>query len=213
MDDQELSLLADPDFQQYFLVSPRKIAKIFDAAGIEPNDRVLELGAGVGTVARHAPRCRSLTVVEYDPRLIGHLRANVPGATVIQGDALEVIREIPFDVLVGNLPNYVTESLIDILDSLSFRTAVLAVGESTDLERLRPRFALTEVTRISGDDFLPSQPSVSRIVKVAETGRYFRSRTLRCAVDDGWPLLCRTTGAQAPRVPLTRSTRITPARS
>jgi 16S rRNA A1518/A1519 N6-dimethyltransferase RsmA/KsgA/DIM1 with predicted DNA glycosylase/AP lyase activity len=169
MDDQELSQLADPEFQQYFLVSPRKIAKIFDAAEIESNDRVLELGAGVGTVARHAPPCRSLTVVEYDPRLIDHLRANVPSATVVQGDALEVIREIPFDVLIGNLPNYVTDSLIGILDSLPFRTAVLAVGESADLGRLRPRFALTEVTTISGDDFLPSQPSVSRIVKVAVT--------------------------------------------
>jgi 16S rRNA A1518/A1519 N6-dimethyltransferase RsmA/KsgA/DIM1 with predicted DNA glycosylase/AP lyase activity len=169
MDDRELSQLADPAFQQYFLVSAAKIAKIFRAADIRPDDRVLEVGAGVGTVARHMPPCRSLTVVEFDGRLIEHLKANVPKATVVHGDALDVLTDIPFDVLVGNLPNYVTESLIDILDRVSFRTAVLAVGESTDLGRLQPGFAVTEVTTISGDDFQPPQPSVSRIVKVART--------------------------------------------
>jgi hypothetical protein len=97
-----------------------------------------------------------------------------PGAEL--GEVLGLLRairrrwtDIPFDVLVGNLPNYVTESLIDILDRVSFGTAVLAVGEATDLGRLQPGFAVTEVTTISGDDFQPPQPSVSRIVKVART--------------------------------------------
>jgi hypothetical protein len=93
--------------------------------------------------------------------------ANVPHANVVQGDALSIVRKIPFDVLIGNIPNYVTESLIDILDGLQFRTAVLAVGESTRLDHLPPTFTVTEVTTISGDDFRPSQPSVSRIVKVS----------------------------------------------
>jgi hypothetical protein len=169
MDDRELGQLADPAFQQHFLVAPEKLALIFDAAAIRPDDRVLEVGAGVGTVARHMPPCKSLTVVELDQRLIESLRANVPHANVLQGDALSLVREIPFDVLIGNLPNYVTESLIDILDVLHFRTAVLAVGASSRLDHLSPTFTVTEVTTISGDDFRPSQPSVSRIVKVSRT--------------------------------------------
>jgi hypothetical protein len=79
------------------------------------------------------------------------------------------VREIPFGVLIGNLPNYVTDSLIDILDELPFRTAVLAVGASTPLDRLPSMFTVTEVTTMSGDDFRPSQPTVSRIVKVSRT--------------------------------------------
>lgn len=167
MDDRELSQLADPAFQQHFLVSPEKLALVFRAAEIGPDDRVLEVGAGVGTVARHMPPCKSLTVVELDQRLIESLRENVPNANVVQGDALQLVRQMPFDVLIGNLPNYVTESLIDILDQQTFRTAVLAVGESTQLARLGPAFAISEVTTISGDDFRPPQPSVSRIVKVS----------------------------------------------
>jgi 16S rRNA A1518/A1519 N6-dimethyltransferase RsmA/KsgA/DIM1 with predicted DNA glycosylase/AP lyase activity len=168
-DDRELSALADPAFQQYFLVSPEKLEMIFTAADIRPGDRVLEVGAGVGTVARHMPPCRSLTVVELDQRLIPRLKANVPHANVLQGDALSLVREIPFDVLIGNLPNYVTERLIDILDGLQFRTAVLAVGASTRFGHLPSIFTITEVTTISGDDFRPSQPSVSRIVKISRT--------------------------------------------
>jgi 16S rRNA A1518/A1519 N6-dimethyltransferase RsmA/KsgA/DIM1 with predicted DNA glycosylase/AP lyase activity len=167
MDDRELSTLADPAFHQYFLVSPEKLELIFSAADIRHDDRVLEVGAGVGTVARHIPPCKSLTVVELDQRLIERLRSNVPHANVLQGDGLSLVREIPFDVLIGNLPNYVTDSLIDILDELPFRTTVLAVGASTRLDHLPPSFTVTEITTISGADFRPPQPSVSRIVKVS----------------------------------------------
>ena len=75
-------------------------------------------------------------------------------------------RTISFDVLIGNLPNAVTESLLMLMPRLSFRTAILAVGESADLDKLSDAFSWFEVTRITGDDFLPPQPSVSRIVRV-----------------------------------------------
>jgi protein-L-isoaspartate O-methyltransferase len=169
--DREISALADPNFEQYFLVSADKLAKLIAAAGIRPTDDVLEVGAGIGTVARALPKSRSLTVAELDKRLIGFLRQNVPHAKVLQGDALEIIQKVSFDVLIGNLPNAVTESLLELVPGLSFRTAILAIGESTDLDQLGCAFSWSEVTRIAGDDFLPPQPSVSRIVKVIRASR------------------------------------------
>ena len=164
--DREIAARADPKLQQHFLVSAEKLSKLIAAADIRPTDDVLEVGAGIGTVARALPRSRSLTLVEFDRRLIESIRQNVPHATVVQGDALDIISGLSFDVLIGNLPNTVTESLLKILRSLSFRTAVLAVGESTDLDRLGGEFSWSEVTRITGDDFIPPQPSISRIVRV-----------------------------------------------
>lgn len=164
--DQELAAHANPALQQHFLVSEDKLSKLVEAADIRPTDHVLEAGAGIGTVARVLPPSASLTVIELDERLTGFIRQRVPRAKVLQGDALKLIQTIPFDVLIGNLPNTVTESLLKLLLDLSFRTAVLAVGESTDLGQLGPTFAWSEVTRITGDDFLPPQPSVSRMVKV-----------------------------------------------
>lgn len=165
--DRELAALAKPELDQHFLVSAEKLSKLIDAAGIRPTDDVLEVGAGVGTVARALPRSRSLTAVELDERFIEFLRKNVPHAKVMQGDALKIIQDSSFDVLIGNLPHAVTESLIKLLPSLSFRTAILAVGESADLDQLGSVFVWSEVTRITGDDFIPPQTSVSRIVRVS----------------------------------------------
>jgi 16S rRNA A1518/A1519 N6-dimethyltransferase RsmA/KsgA/DIM1 with predicted DNA glycosylase/AP lyase activity len=164
--DREIAANADPRLQQHFLVSAQKLDKLVSAAGIRPTDDVLEVGAGIGTVARQLPRSRSLTLLELDDRLIGFLRENVPHANVVQGDALEMIRLMSFDVLIGNLPNKVTESLLGLLPALKFRVAVLAVGESTDLDQVAPKFSWSEITRITGNDFVPPQRSVSRIVRV-----------------------------------------------
>ena len=116
--DREIAANADPKLQQHFLVSAEKLSKLISAAGIRPEDDVLEVGAGIGTVARELPRSRSLTLVELDDRLIGFLRQNVPHANVVQGDALEIIRLMSFDVLIGNLPNTVTESLLRLMPEL-----------------------------------------------------------------------------------------------
>jgi 16S rRNA A1518/A1519 N6-dimethyltransferase RsmA/KsgA/DIM1 with predicted DNA glycosylase/AP lyase activity len=164
--DREIAAHADPKLGQYFLVSPEKLSKLIAAADIRPTDNVVELGAGIGTVARALPRSRNLTLVEFDARLIEFIRENVPHANVLQGNALEIVRGLSFDVLIGNLPHRITESLLKIMTELSFRTAVLAVGESTDLDGLIPDFSWSEVTRITGDDFLPPQPVVSRVVRV-----------------------------------------------
>jgi 16S rRNA A1518/A1519 N6-dimethyltransferase RsmA/KsgA/DIM1 with predicted DNA glycosylase/AP lyase activity len=164
--DEELTTLADPAFGQYFLVAEQKLAMLLAAAGIAADDRVLEVGAGAGTIARRIPPCRSLTVIELDERLIPTLRKNAPAANVIQGEALDLIRDIPFDVLIGSLPNWVTESLIDILPELSFRTAVLATGSAANFNRLADMFDVSEVTTITADDFRPPQPTVSRLVRI-----------------------------------------------
>lgn len=164
--DREMAAHADPNLEQYFLVSSEKLSKLIAAAGIRPTDDVLEIGAGIGTVARALPVCRSLTVAELDERLIGFIRQNVPHAKILQGDALEIVQNVTFDVLISNLPNLVTEALFEVLPRLSFRTAVLAVGESANPGQLGGGYSWSEVTKISGDDFLPPQPGVSRIVKV-----------------------------------------------
>ena len=164
--DHKIAALADPRLGQHFLVSADKLAKLVAAADIRPTDDVLEVGAGIGTVARALPQCKSLTVVELDERLTGFLRQNVPHATVLQGEALNLVQTLSFDVLIGNLPYAVTESLLELMPRLPFRVAVLVVSESADLDVLGRGFSWSEVTRTTGDDFLPPQPSVSRIVRV-----------------------------------------------
>jgi 16S rRNA A1518/A1519 N6-dimethyltransferase RsmA/KsgA/DIM1 with predicted DNA glycosylase/AP lyase activity len=162
----DLESIADPALEQHFLVSTTKISQIIEAAAVRPLDHVAEFGAGAGTVARMIPACASLTLIELDARLARRLRQAVPGASVVCGDALRLAQEATWDVLIGNLPSVVTESLLEILPLLSFRTAVLAVGESTDLDGLAADLIWSEVTTITGDDFRPPQTGTSRVVRL-----------------------------------------------
>jgi len=164
--DREIAANADPALHQYFLVSADKLARLVSAADIRPDDDVLEVGAGIGTVARQLPKSRTLTLVELDERLTGFLRQNVPHANVIQGDALDMVRLLSFDVLIGNLPHAVTERLLTMLPGLRFRVAILSVGESAGLDALGIGFSWSEIARTTGEDFLPPQPGTSRIVRV-----------------------------------------------
>jgi 16S rRNA A1518/A1519 N6-dimethyltransferase RsmA/KsgA/DIM1 with predicted DNA glycosylase/AP lyase activity len=159
----DLRAAADPSLSQYFLVAPDKLAAVVDAAGIRPTDHVVELGAGAGTVALSLPACASLTLVELDGRFAGRLRRTVPHARIVEADALAVIRKLPCDVLIGNLPHAVTDELIALLPQLTFRTAVLSVRESA---RPGPGWGWTEVAVTSGEDFVPPQPIASKIVRI-----------------------------------------------
>ena len=79
------------NLDQHFLCNPAKIAQLIDAADIREEDRVAELGAGVGTVAAQVPEEASLTLVELDPLLCARLRerfAKRGNVRVIRGDAL-----------------------------------------------------------------------------------------------------------------------------
>ncbi|MGL5809805.1 MAG: rRNA adenine N-6-methyltransferase family protein [Nocardioides sp.] len=72
----------DTGLEQHFLTSTTKIDAIVLAAGVGGNDRVVEVGAGVGTVAVRLPACRSLTLVEFDARLCQVLERLLPRAHV-----------------------------------------------------------------------------------------------------------------------------------
>src|SRR5262245_58753091 len=101
-----MAAIADPSEEQYFLTATDKLQILIDAAAIRPTDAVVELGAGVGTVARVLPQATRLTVIELDERLIPWLRRNVPHATVLNTDGVELLRAdaLPVDVLLSNLP-------------------------------------------------------------------------------------------------------------
>lgn len=162
----KLAEIADSRLEQHFLISPEKLDQVVAAAGIRESDDVVEVGAGAGTVAVALPRGRSLTLIELDTRLTELLREHVPHARVLQGDALELLRTVPCDVLISNLPHDVTEELLPSLEAVPFRVALVTVDESTDLSQLGQHFVWCEVAQITGDDFVPPQVGVSRIIRL-----------------------------------------------
>jgi 16S rRNA (adenine1518-N6/adenine1519-N6)-dimethyltransferase len=113
-------LRPDKRLGQNFLVDPAGLEHILQAADLGPNDTVLEIGAGVGTLtARLARQVRQVLAVELDARLIPPLTEVVGGLAnvrVIQADILRLdlaplTRDEPFRV-VANVPYQITSHLL-----------------------------------------------------------------------------------------------------
>ncbi len=111
-------------YGQNFLIDSHVLDKIIDAAGIGPEDFVLEIGPGIGTLTQYlAEAAGEVVAVEIDPRLIPVLEdtlSEYQNVTVINEDILKVDLTAlaeeknqgkPIKV-VANLPYYITTPII-----------------------------------------------------------------------------------------------------
>ena len=109
---------------QNFLIDDNILKKIVRAAGIGEQDRVLEIGPGIGTLTRElGALAEKVVTVEIDQRLLPILQetlADFDNISVIHGDILKIdLMELvqnsfdgkPFKV-VANLPYYITTPII-----------------------------------------------------------------------------------------------------
>lgn len=109
----ELDVTPTKKLGQNFVVDANTVRKIVQVARVEPGDRVVEVGPGLGSLTLAILEAgASVTAVEIDHRLAERLPETAAahgvqdGAlTVVDADALRV-RELPGDptVLVANLP-------------------------------------------------------------------------------------------------------------
>ena len=105
---------------QNFLIDPSVRDAVAGAAGLDPDDDVLEVGAGVGTLTvALAPLCRKLTAVEIDGRLVPALRDTTAGfgnVEIVRSDILRFNVRSAFpqggEVVAGNIPYNVTGALV-----------------------------------------------------------------------------------------------------
>jgi 16S rRNA (adenine1518-N6/adenine1519-N6)-dimethyltransferase len=102
---------------QHFLTDPRLLGRIADALDAGPRDTVLEIGPGPGGLtAALAARAGRVVAIEKDADLLPELRARVPQAAIVQGDALELDwRAVAGErfLVAGNIPYNITSPLID----------------------------------------------------------------------------------------------------
>jgi 16S rRNA (adenine1518-N6/adenine1519-N6)-dimethyltransferase len=105
---------------QNFLMDESALRLVVEAAQISPQEVVLEIGSGLGSLTRHlALRARLVVAVELDSDLIPPLKLVVgqyPNVQVVEGDilALDPV-QLVFQqeyVVVANIPYYITSALI-----------------------------------------------------------------------------------------------------
>ena len=105
---------------QNFLIDARIVQGIVEAAEIEPGDRVLEIGPGIGTLTQGlAEAGADVTAVELDKKLPAVLKETLKAydnVRIVPGDILkvnipEIMGDAPFKV-AANLPYYITTPIL-----------------------------------------------------------------------------------------------------
>jgi 16S rRNA (adenine1518-N6/adenine1519-N6)-dimethyltransferase len=104
---------------QNFLIDPSALQRIVDSADIQPQDAVLEIGPGLGSLTRHlACAARQVVAVELDEAFIPILQdvlADFKNVRIVQGDMLEQDPAVLMPdgyLVVANIPYYITSAII-----------------------------------------------------------------------------------------------------
>jgi 16S rRNA (adenine1518-N6/adenine1519-N6)-dimethyltransferase len=127
---------------QNFVIDPNTIRKVVDLSGVTGSDRVLEIGAGCGSLTLGlAAVCEHVLAVEIDDHLVELLRAtlgDVANVEVTHADALSMpLADVDANVLVGNLPyNIATHLLLRALEEAPQVSRITVMTQKEVGERL-----------------------------------------------------------------------------
>jgi 16S rRNA (adenine1518-N6/adenine1519-N6)-dimethyltransferase len=112
-------LRARKSLSQNHLADGAVLERIIETAGVVPGERIVEVGPGVGILtAQLLAAGASVTAVELDFRLAGHLRqrfVDEPRLTLVEADFLDVevadVAAVPW-ALVANVPYHITSPIL-----------------------------------------------------------------------------------------------------
>ena len=179
-------------FGQNFVSDPNTVRRIARMANVGPNDHVVEIGAGLGSLTLAlAETGARITAIEIDHGIAPVLRdvvKDLPNVSVVVGDALEldwneIIPPGSKAVVVANLPyNVATPLVADLLDAIPqiSRFVVMVQKEvalrlassvgSSDYGAISVKVAYWATARVLGDVppsvFIPRPTVTSSIIEI-----------------------------------------------
>jgi 16S rRNA (adenine1518-N6/adenine1519-N6)-dimethyltransferase len=109
---------------QNFLQNKEVLHKIVKALEIKEADVIIEVGSGHGELTEFlvAEKPKKLITIEKDESLVKSLTEKFNDITIIEGDALEKLKELNITEswkLVGNIPYYITGHLLRVVSELA----------------------------------------------------------------------------------------------
>lgn len=119
---REYGAFAQKKLGQHFLIDRDILNAIVRAAELTPQDKVLEIGPGLGVLTRTlATQAREVIAIEKDPTMIGifgAINSDLINTKIVEGNALALTERF-FDQyikkpykLIANLPYYLTSAII-----------------------------------------------------------------------------------------------------
>lgn len=107
-------LRLNTDLGQHFLTDQNILDQIIEAANIEKDDHIVEIGPGIGVLTRELlKKTENVTAIEIDDRLIPILETFVEDKiSAVQGNALkQTMPDHPYKI-VANIPYHITSPLL-----------------------------------------------------------------------------------------------------
>lgn len=114
---KDYNLKADKDYGQNFLVDPVLSKRIVDSLDIKENEKVLEIGPGLGSLTHFLlEKTNNLTVVDIDPSMIFFLNCiyNKTPLNIIENDMRKEDVSL-YDKIIANLPYNITTEAVNYL--------------------------------------------------------------------------------------------------
>ena len=112
----EYKLLAKHEVGQNFLVDPSVCERIVSLCEIEPHEKVLEIGAGAGSLSYFLNESEGdCDLIDIDEGLLAKLEEDFKGSPIVKpvyGNAVKWDYE-PYAKIVGNLPYYITSLIME----------------------------------------------------------------------------------------------------
>lgn len=123
-------LIANKSLGQNFLINPQIAEKIVGLLNLKDNDRVLEIGAGLGSLSYFLSKSNSRSeLIDIDERMLMFLEDQFKNNKNIMIKRQNILKyELSgFNKIIGNLPYYITTSILEklLLDGKNAETMVL----------------------------------------------------------------------------------------
>jgi len=117
---------------QHYLRDKAVLQRIVDSLKLSGDEIVLEIGAGHGELTFYlAQRCREVWAVEIDSSSIPILREKLKdfnNVNIIHEDILKFQSDVFFDVIVGNIPYYISGLLLgDLSERWNYKKVVFTL--------------------------------------------------------------------------------------
>jgi 16S rRNA (adenine1518-N6/adenine1519-N6)-dimethyltransferase len=173
---------------QNFLYDNNVLTRVVEAADLGPEDEVLEIGPGLGSLTRHlATAVKSVVTVELDGRFLPVMQnelADLDNVEVIHGDILDQDLAGLFDgpyKVVANVPYYITGAILRHLLEGAHKPSIMVLTVQKEvaerLTALPPNMSLLavsvlyygtveQVTTIKAGAFWPRPDVDSAVIKV-----------------------------------------------
>lgn len=163
----------DPNPAGAHALADRIAAALVAAAGIGPDDLVLDIGAGMGAVTRPLARTGARVIaVERDAWIAQRLSRRMepwPNVTVLTGDALlvplpgrpyRVVANLPFAITTALLRRLVDTRIVaaDLVVEIGAGRRLSGMPDRPELVRWHRRFTITLGRRIPATSFRPAPP-------------------------------------------------------